>query len=108
MADPGEVERIKAEEIEKQSGKHGSAPTQPHKPPQTEEEKEKKKSWIGVRVVDVEDQPVPGVAYRITLPDDSVAEGTTDDKGRARVEGFEPGNCKIEFPKLDHDCWRPK
>jgi hypothetical protein len=44
--------------------------------------------------------------YRITLPDgETVAEGTLDDKGFARVDGIEPGTCKITFPDLDKDAW---
>jgi hypothetical protein len=51
-------------------------------------------------------EPVPGKAYKITLPDgETVAEGTLDDKGFARVEGIDPGTCKITFPELDKDAW---
>ncbi len=43
----------------------------------------------------------------ITLPDGStVATGTTDEKGRARVEGIDPGTCKVTFPELDKDAWK--
>ena len=48
---------------------------------------------------------MPGERYRIELPDGSTAEGTLDEKGQARVEGIEPGNCKITFPDLDQDAW---
>ena len=108
-ADPGEVEKIKAEQRATQTGKYGSAQTKPFKPPQTEEEKEKKTSWIEIKLVDEEDQPVPGERYQVTLPDGTtVAEGTLDDKGFARVEGFEPGSCKVTFPDLDKDSWHEK
>lgn len=105
-ADPGEVEKVKAEQRQTQSGKYGSEKLKPYKPPQTKEEKEQKKSWIEIEMVDEEDQPVPGLAYRITLPDgETVAEGTLDPKGFARVEGIEPGTCKITFPDLDQEAW---
>lgn len=105
-ADPGEVEQVKAQQRQTQSGKYGSVQTKPYKPPETKEEKEKKKSWIEIEMVDEEEQPVPGMAYRITLPDDeTVAEGTLDDKGFARVEAIEPGTCKITFPELDKEAW---
>ncbi len=106
QADPGVVEKVKAEQRQTQSGKYGSVPSKPLKPPQTPQEKEKRKSWIEIEMVDEEDQPVPGMAYRITLPDgETVAEGTLDDKGFARVDGIEPGTCKIAFPQLDQEAW---
>lgn len=105
IADPGKVEEIKAEQRQTQTGKYGSVKVKPHKPPTTEEAKEKN-SWIEVEMVDQDDKPVTGLAYRITLPDgETVAEGTLDDKGLARVEGMEPGNCKVKFPTLDQDAW---
>ena len=81
--------------------------TAPHKKPQTNEDKKKKRSWIEIVLVGEDKNPIPGEKYRITLPDNSVAEGTTDDKGAARVDGFDPGSCKITFPDLDQDAWKP-
>ena len=52
-----------------------------------------------------DDEGIPGEKYKITLPDDSVAEGTLDEKGCARVEGFEKGTCKVCFPDLDKEAW---
>ena len=104
-ADPGDVAEVKAEQIEKKEGKYGSTPVQPYKAP-TEEEAEKKTSWIEIELVDEEDQPVPGEKYEIILPDERVAKGTTDQNGLARIEGIDPGTCKITFPKLDKDAWK--
>jgi len=104
ITDPGKMAEIKAEQLETKSGKYGSTPVKPHKPPEDEEEKEKK-SWIEIEMVDEEDEPVPGEKYKITLPDDSVAEGTLDNNGFARVDGIDPGTCKITFPELDKDAW---
>jgi type VI secretion system secreted protein VgrG len=79
------------------------APT--HKEP-TDEEEKKKKSWIEIELVDEEDNPIPGEKYKITLPDGkTVATGTLDENGFARVEGIDPGSCKITFPNLDKDAW---
>lgn len=106
VADPGKVEEIKAEQRKTKAGKYGSAKTTPVKPPESKEEKEKKSSWIEIEMVDKEDKPVVGLGYRITLSDGkTVAEGTLDDKGYARVSGIEPGNCKVTFPTLDQDAW---
>jgi hypothetical protein len=104
-ADPGEVDKVKADQKQKQSGKYGATPAKPYKPPQTKEEKEKKPSWIEIKMVDEDDKPVTGMAYRVTLADDSVCEGTLDDKGFARIEGIEPGSCKVTFPELDKEAW---
>ncbi len=86
-------------------GKDVSSQEKRHKEPEEEEEKEKK-SWIEIELVDEEDNPVPGEKYKVILPDGkTVAEGTLDEKGFARVEGIDPGTCKITFPNLDKDAW---
>ena len=102
IADPGKVAKTKEKQLETKSGKYGSETLEPHNP--TEEEKEEK-SWIEIELVDEEDNPVPGEKYKITLPDGKVAQGTLDEKGFARVEGIEPGTCRITFPRLDKDAW---
>jgi hypothetical protein len=59
--------------------------------------------------VDDAGMPVPGEQYRITLPDGStLAEGTLNEKGCARIDGIDPGSCKVTFPKLHKDAWKPK
>jgi len=107
VADPGTVGKIKSEQVKQQKGKYGSKPVKAHKPPQTEEEKKKKKSWIEIELVGEDDKPIPGERYRITLPDGSVAKGTLDQNGFARVEGFEKGQCKVCFPDIDENMWEP-
>ncbi len=104
IADPGKVAEIKSEQLKNKQGKYGSQQVKPFKPPEDEEEKEEK-SWIEIEMVDEEDEPVPGEKYKITLPDDSVTEGTLDGNGFARIEGIEPGTCKITFPELDKEAW---
>ena len=106
QADPGEVAEIKAEQIQKQSGKYGSVPVKPFKPPSAEEVTEEM-HWIEIELVDEEDKPIAGVEYEIKMPDgETVASGTLDEKGQARVDGIkDPGNCQITFPKLDRDAW---
>lgn len=107
-ADPGEVEKIKAEQRQTQTGKYGSVKTKPHQPPADEEEQAKKKSWIEIKLLDEDNEPVAGERYEVSLPDgETVAEGTLDENGYARVEGFEPGQCKISFPDLDESVWEP-
>jgi hypothetical protein len=86
-------------------GKDASSQEKRHKEPTDEEEKEKK-SWIEIELVDEDKNPIPGERYKVTLPDGkTVAEGTLDENGFARVDGIDPGSCKITFPKLDKEAW---
>ena len=105
VADPGEVEKVKAAQRQTKSGKYGSEKTAAHKGPQSQEEKEKKLSWIEFEMVGEDDKPIPGVRYKVTLPDDTVSEGSLNEKGFAKIDGFEPGNCRITFPDLDGGAW---
>lgn len=115
VADPGEVEEVKARDRQLQSGKYGSVQVKPFKPPQQsgsssqqnqqQQEEEELLSWIEIELVGEDDKPIPGEKYEIALPDGSVASGTLDQKGFARVEGFKKGQCQISFPDLDQDAW---
>jgi len=93
-ADPGELTDIRPE------------PAPPHRAPVTDEDRQRQRSWIEIDLVDEENNPVPGERYRITLPDgETVAEGTLDENGFARVDGIEPGTCRVCFPEIDRDAW---
>jgi type VI secretion system secreted protein VgrG len=52
--------------------------------------------------------PAAGASYQITLPDASVASGSLDEKGFARVDGIDPGQVQITFPDFDKEAWEPK
>lgn len=68
-----------------------------------------KKSWIEIELVDEDGKPVPGERYRVTLPDGkTLAEGTTDEKGYAKITNIDPGTCKVTFPRLDKSSWKRK
>lgn len=73
-------------------------------PPAREE-----KTWIAIQLMDDGDppQPVPFKKYRLELPGQLPREGLLDQNGRIFVEGIDPGTCKISFPELDADDWRP-
>jgi type VI secretion system secreted protein VgrG len=115
VADPGALAAIKAEQIAQKVGKFGEQKFKPFKPAvekdspadegKQEKETEKKLSWIEIELVGEDKKPIPGERYRVTLPDQTVDEGTLDDKGHARIEGFEKGDCKITFPDLDEEAW---
>jgi len=84
-------------------------PPKPAPPPKPSDEDDKKKtSFIEIRLVDEEDNPIPGEKYKITLPDGKEKEGTLDANGKAKVTGIDPGTCKITFPRLDLTTWQRK
>jgi type VI secretion system secreted protein VgrG len=85
---PGEVDEFKKE-----------SPAKPYKPD------EDKTHWIEIELVDEDGKGVPGELYRITLPDGSVAEGTLDKNGRAKLTGIDGGTSLITFPNLDTEAW---
>lgn len=68
-----------------------------------------KKHWIEIELQDEDGNAIPGEPYKVTLPDGStVADGTLDEKGKARVDHIDPGTCQVTFPKLDKAAWKPK
>lgn len=105
-ANPGEVESVKREQRQTKTGKYGSVKATPFNA-ENVRDPTKETSWIEVELVGEDGKPIPGERYRVTLPDGSVAEGSLDQNGMARVEGFEPGSCKVTFPDLDQDAWEP-
>ena len=112
-ADPGEMDKIKQQQIQQGTGKYGLVSLAPHKPPapgqSSQQGAEEKTHWIEIQLVGEDGKPVPGEEYKVTLPDGStVASGTLDEKGKARVEGIDPGSCKVTFPNLDKSAWAPK
>lgn len=106
-ADPGEVEKTKARQVALATGKYGQVPVKAHKAGGSDEDAGLKTSWIELVLIDKLDRPVAGEPYRITLADGTVNDGTTDEKGFARIDGIEPGSCDITFPELDGRSWEP-
>lgn len=101
----GSAAAAEAAKAERAAAQHSKNDVKPYKPPETEEEKATKTSWIEIEMIDMVDKPVAGEQYEIELPDGTVASGTLDNKGFARVDGIEPGTCKIRFPRLDRRAW---
>ncbi len=98
--------------ISNSGSKSGSAasvvkvkPMATHKP--DSDENKDKTSWIELQLVyESNGLPVAGMAYEVTLPDgQTVAGGSTDDQGVARVDHIDPGSCQISFPGLDQEAW---
>jgi hypothetical protein len=62
-------------------------------------------TFIEIEMVDDKGRPVPDLAYVIEASDGTIHEGTLDADGRVRVDGIEPGDCRVTFPGLDKDAW---
>ena len=96
----GGVDQAQANAITAKAGAFDSVKTKPYK------KDVKKKSWIEIKLIDEQNNPVPGEPYSITLSDgETVASGTLDEKGFARVDGIDPGSCQITFPERDKEAW---
>lgn len=101
----GSASAAEAANAARAAAQHKKNEIKPYKPPESAEDKATKTSWIEIEMIDMADKPVAGEQYEIELPDGSVAGGTLDHKGFARVDGVEPGTCKIRFPRLDRRAW---
>ncbi|MBL4630659.1 MAG: hypothetical protein JKY14_05690 [Paraglaciecola sp.] len=68
------------------------------------EEQEVETTFIAIKLTDEKGNVVVGEKYEVELPDGSVSKGTLGIDGTAKIEGFEPGLCKVRFPNLEDDC----
>lgn len=105
-ADPGKVAKTKAKQLAAKKGKYGATKTSPFKA--IEDDNKDSSGWIEIELLDEDRNPVSSTKYEVTLPDGTVASGTTDAAGIAKIEGFEPGECKVSFPDIDKDGWKLK
>ena len=128
VADPGQSSQIQAAQKQQKTGRYGTVTPAAFHPPAPapagssagsaagsnspnpdQQQQQQPKTYIEIKLLDTENKPVPGEAYKITLPDgQTVAEGTLDDKGFARIDGVDPGSCKVTFPNMDKTVWEPK
>jgi type VI secretion system secreted protein VgrG len=101
--------------LEGEMGETSKVSAPAHKPPKAVEkvapkaaasEEKEKQDWIEIELVDGEGKPMAGEKYEVKLPDGSVASGTLDEKGYARVDGVDPGKCQVTFPDADQESWK--
>jgi type VI secretion system secreted protein VgrG len=109
------------ESMESEAGQAETKPSTPTEPKQASKpkleavkfhtaasaaEEEAPKHWIAVLLVDEKGNPMAGEPFSVMLPDGSTAAtGTLDEKGQARVDGIDAGNCEIRFPNREPDGW---
>ncbi len=58
-------------------------------------------TFIEIALVDQTGAPVPNRAYQVDVPGGGTRRGRLDAQGKARLEGLDPGNCKITFPSFE-------
>jgi len=57
--------------------------------------------FIEIELKDEDNIPVYGEPFEVITPEGTLASGTTDEKGFARVDGIQPGNATVRFPNRD-------
>jgi hypothetical protein len=102
--DPGECD-VRFPDLDNEAV---AAPGEPAKPKAgAAKPKRARKTWVEIELLGMDGSPIPGEAYKVTLPDGAVKEGRLDDRGRARVDNIDPGQCEVTFPALDEEAWEP-
>jgi len=66
-------------------------------PLQPQEEKEKGKTWIGIKLQDFDGSPMPNQDFKATLNGGQVLSGQTNDKGYAKFENIDPDQGEVLF-----------
>jgi len=61
-----------------------------------------KTAWIVIELVESTGRPRSGESFSLVAPDGTPVEGTLDSKGKVRIEGLDPGPCKVSFPALGY------
>ena len=66
------------------------------------------KTWIEIRLVDQDNEPVGKRKFRLKLTDGTTKEGELDADGSVRVSGIDPGDCEFTLLDLDGKEWGPQ
>jgi hypothetical protein len=89
-------------------GHTGDEDEDEREPPPIPAKHDEVKTWIEIVLVDWDDKAVPYEVFELTLPDQSIMQGTLDGEGFARVDGIDPGTCQLRFPRRDETDWDPR
>ncbi len=85
----------------------GISPSDPDAPdvPDDDDDVIERLDWIEILIEDEDHQPVPNVAYQLTLPDGSTRRGQTNKLGIVRYDHIPSGTCKFSLVELDTKAW---
>ncbi len=92
----------KAHRVGRRGGGSGATSGAPSCAAYARAKHEPNEAWIEFVLTDTDNRPVRGEPYRVTLPDGTVREGKTDERGLVCFTGVKPGNAQIEWPRLGH------
>lgn len=68
----------------------------------------KKADWIGIELKTPQGDPIPGEPFVIEMARGEKVFGKLDRLGKIRVEGVDPGACRVTFPDRDAHEWRKR
>lgn len=106
-ADPGAVEKAKAEQSQTGTGKYGSIGISKSSDGSGEDSESKTPTaWISFSLKDDAGKPVANEPYLIKLADGTEQTGSLDEQGKMKLTGITPGSCQISFPRIDKGEWR--
>lgn len=103
------VRQLSSEELESGEGvigeeREGEATEEPEEGQmQTTDVPPLEPSCLEIMLTDEEGQPCAGMPYEVLTPAGRTISGTLDEEGCARLEGLDPGDCKVRFP--DQTGW---
>jgi hypothetical protein len=72
-----------------------------------ERHQDPKKKWIKFEIHDEKGKKMQNVTIQVTLPDNTIAEMTSDKSGMIEINNIDPGICRIKFDWKDlkvYDC----
>ena len=62
-------------------------------------------TWINIKLVDPQGNPVADEAYEITKEDEDPRTGSLDENGTATIDDIPAGTWKLTFPNRKFDEW---
>lgn len=74
-------------------------------PPPPVEETASETTFVALEMKDEDGEPMAYARYVVLLPDGSKREGRLNANGYARIDGVNPGQCKVSFPDYDESSW---
>lgn len=105
VANPGGVSTVTAPEHSSSPGSYGSVRVGDGASG-TSTTGSRRKVWISIELRDDTGRPVANEPYEIKVPGESSPRtGTLNQKGRARLDGIDEGQCEVSFPQIDGREW---